>query len=208
MRHDVLIALSLASMLGLAGTAVGQQPAPPADYGVPITNEQAKAVAAAAVAEAKKSNSPMAFAIVGPAGELVYFEKMDGAQLASVEIAHGRARTAVLFRRHSKAFADQYRAGNRAFTTLSGNTGGIRRRRSDYCEWQNHRRDRGDRHRLARRRGSAVASSWRQDHATRCLDRAQYRLDAGARRHGAGAATGACSCSVRPARRLRDADHQ
>jgi hypothetical protein len=65
MRHDVLIALSLASMLGLAGTAVGQQaalPAPPADYGVPITNEQAKAVAAAAVAEAKKSNSPMAFA--------------------------------------------------------------------------------------------------------------------------------------------------
>ena len=121
MRHDVLIALSLASMLGLAGTAVGQQPAlpaPPADYGVPITNEQAKAVAAAAVAEAKKTNSPMAFAIVGPAGELVYFEKMDGAQLASVEIAHGRARTAVLFRRHSKVFADQYRAGNRAFTTF------------------------------------------------------------------------------------------
>ena len=118
MRHDVLIALSLASMLGLAGTAVGQQPAPPADYGVPITNEQAKAVAAAAVAEAKKINSPMAFAIVGPAGELVYFEKMDGAQLASVEIAHGRARTAVLFRRHSKVFADQYRAGNRAFTTF------------------------------------------------------------------------------------------
>ena len=98
MRHDVLIALSLASMLGLAGTAVGQQPAlpaPPADYGVPITNEQAKAVAAAAVAEAKKTNSPMAFAIVGPAGDLVYFEKMDGAQLASVEIAQGRARTAV-----------------------------------------------------------------------------------------------------------------
>jgi uncharacterized protein GlcG (DUF336 family) len=60
----------------------------------------------------------MAFAIVGPSGELVYFEKMDGAQLASVEIAHGRARTAVLFRRHSKAFADQYRAGNRAFTTF------------------------------------------------------------------------------------------
>ena len=59
----------------------------------------------------------MAFAIVGPAGELVYFEKMDGTQLASVEIAQGKARTAVLCR-PSKVFADQYAAGNRAFTTF------------------------------------------------------------------------------------------
>ncbi len=49
---------------------------------------------------------------------LVYFEKMDGTQLASVEIAQSKARTAVLFRRPSKAFADQYAAGNRAFTTF------------------------------------------------------------------------------------------
>jgi glc operon protein GlcG len=125
MRLDVLIALSIGSTLALGGTALAQQPAPspaplapPADYGPPITNEQAKTVAAAALAEAKKSNSPMAFAIVGPAGELVYFEKMDGTQLASVEIAQGKARTAVLFRRPSKAFADQYAAGNRAFTTF------------------------------------------------------------------------------------------
>ena len=77
MRFDVLIALSIGSALALAGTALGQQPTPstappagpPADYGVPITNEQAKAVAAAAFAEARKNNSPMAVAIVGPAGE-------------------------------------------------------------------------------------------------------------------------------------------
>ncbi|HET9815746.1 MAG TPA: hypothetical protein VFQ33_08285, partial [Xanthobacteraceae bacterium] len=75
MRFDVLIALSIGSALALAGTALGQQPAPsttppagpPADYGVPITNEQAKAVASAAFAEAKKNNWRMAFAIVGPA---------------------------------------------------------------------------------------------------------------------------------------------
>jgi len=60
----------------------------------------------------------MAFAIVGPAGELVYFEKMDGTHLASVEIAQAKARTAVLFRRPCKVFADQYTAGNRAFTTF------------------------------------------------------------------------------------------
>jgi glc operon protein GlcG len=126
MRLDVLIALSIGSTLAFAGIALGQQPAPsaapsaapPADYGAPITNEQAKAVAAAAFAEAKKNNWRMAFAVVGPAGELIYFEKMDGTQLASVEISQGKARTAVMFRRPSKAFADQYAAGNTAFMTF------------------------------------------------------------------------------------------
>src|SRR6266446_2466349 len=122
MRLDVLIALSIGPTLALGGPALAQQaappPAPPPDYGPPITNEQAKTVAAAALAEAKKSISPMAFAIVGPAGELVYFEKMDGTQLASVEISQGKARTSVLFRRPSKAFADQYAAGNTAFMTF------------------------------------------------------------------------------------------
>jgi uncharacterized protein GlcG (DUF336 family) len=127
MRLDVLIALSIASTLALAGTALGQQPAPspaPApsgllpDYGMPISNEQAKVVAAAAFAEAKKNNWRMAVAIVGPTGDLIYFEKMDGTQMASVEISQGKARTAVMFRRPSKAFADQYAAGNTAFTTF------------------------------------------------------------------------------------------
>src|SRR5262245_36711301 len=127
MRLDVLIALSLASTLALAGTALGQQPAPsappspagpPADYGPPITNEQAKAVAAAAFAEAKKNNWRLAFTIVGPAGEIVYFEKMDGTQMASTEISQGKARTAALYRRPTKIFADQFAAGNTGFMTF------------------------------------------------------------------------------------------
>src|SRR5262245_58935670 len=60
----------------------------------------------------------MAISIVGPAGELVYFEKMDGAQLASTELAHGKARTAVLYRLPSKAFYDQYSAGITNFMTF------------------------------------------------------------------------------------------
>jgi glc operon protein GlcG len=126
MRIHALIVGALGTAL-LAATALAQQPAapptaaapPPApDYGPPITNEQAKAVAAAAVAEAKKNNWRMAFAVVGPAGELVYFEKMDGTQLASAEISQGKARTAVMFRRPSKVFADQFAAGNTAFLTF------------------------------------------------------------------------------------------
>src|SRR4051794_30720605 len=106
MRLHVLIALGISSALVLGTAALAQQPAPstpsgtpgatavpPPDYGPPITNEQAKAVAAAAFAEAKKNNWRMAIAIVGPAGELVYFEKMDGTQMASSEISQGKART-------------------------------------------------------------------------------------------------------------------
>jgi glc operon protein GlcG len=123
MRTHFLIALGIGSALVLGAPAYAQQPAPSApaaalDYGPPITNEQAKAVAAAAFAEAKKNNWRMAFAVVGPAGELVYFEKMDGAQLASTEISQGKARTAVMFRRPSKAFADQFAAGNTSFLTF------------------------------------------------------------------------------------------
>jgi uncharacterized protein GlcG (DUF336 family) len=118
------MALGIGSALALGGAALAQQPAPspapapPPDYGPPITNEQAKTVAAAALAEAKKNNWRMAFTIVGPAGELVYFEKMDGTQMASSEISQGKARTAAMYRRPTKIFADQYAAGNTAFTTF------------------------------------------------------------------------------------------
>ena len=60
----------------------------------------------------------MAFSVVGPAGELVYFEKMDGTQLASIELSRAKARTSVRFRRPSKAFADQWAAGNTVFMTF------------------------------------------------------------------------------------------
>ena len=102
MRTRLLMALGIGSALALGGAALAQQPAPspapapPPDYGPPITNEQAKTVAAAALAEAKKNNWRMAFTIVGPAGELVYFEKMDGTQMASSEISQGKARTAAM----------------------------------------------------------------------------------------------------------------
>jgi glc operon protein GlcG len=91
---------------------------PPPDYGPPIVNEQAKAVAEAAVAEAKKNNWRMVIAIVGPEGELIYFEKMDGAQSSSAALAQAKARTSALFRRPSKVFFDQFSAGNAAFMSF------------------------------------------------------------------------------------------
>jgi glc operon protein GlcG len=109
-----------AAMLAAAAGAGAQQPAsPPApEYGLPINTEQAKAVAAAALEEARKNNWRMAVAIVGPEGGLIYFEKMDGTQNASFLLANAKARTAALFRRSSKVFVDQFAAGNVAFMTF------------------------------------------------------------------------------------------
>jgi glc operon protein GlcG len=93
-------------------------PPPPPEYGPPIVNEQAKMAADAAIAEAKKNNWHMAVSVVGPEGELIYFEKMDGAQSSSAALAEAKARTSALFRRASKVFADQFSAGNVAFMTF------------------------------------------------------------------------------------------
>jgi uncharacterized protein GlcG (DUF336 family) len=100
------------------GRNVALPPVPPPEYGLPINNEQAKAAAEAALAEAKKNNWHMAITIVGPDGELIYFEKMDGTQSSSAMLAQAKARTSALFRRPSKAFVDQFAAGNQAFLTF------------------------------------------------------------------------------------------
>ena len=86
-----------------ASSAIAQMPNP---YGAPIGLENAKKVAAAAVAEASKNHWTMAVAVTDIGGDLVYFEKMDGTQTGSVKVALGKARTAVLFKRPSKVFQD------------------------------------------------------------------------------------------------------
>jgi uncharacterized protein GlcG (DUF336 family) len=60
----------------------------------------------------------MVIAIVGPEGELIYLEKMDGAQSSSAALAQAKARTSALFRRPSKVFADQFSAGNAGFMSF------------------------------------------------------------------------------------------
>src|SRR5258708_37792540 len=101
-----------------SGRPVALAAPPPPEYGPPVNNEQAKEAAEGAVAEAKKNNWHMAITIVGPEGELIYFEKMDGTQSSSAALAQAKARTSALFRRPSKAFADQFGAGNTAFMTF------------------------------------------------------------------------------------------
>jgi glc operon protein GlcG len=115
-RHVVRIAcFAVAVALPVLAAAQGA----PAAYGLSVTAEQAKSAAAAAIAEAKKNQWTMAVAIVDPAGDLVYFEKMDNTQVGSVDVAQAKARSAARFKRPTKAFQDALAAGGEGWRILS-----------------------------------------------------------------------------------------
>lgn len=80
-------------------------------YGLSITLAQAKKIAALALEEAAKNEWNMAVAIVDSAGHLVCYEKMDLTQLGSARVAIDKARSAVLYKRPTKAFQDSLSAG-------------------------------------------------------------------------------------------------
>src|ERR1700676_3195393 len=75
-------------------------------YGPPISLDRARAVIQAAVAEAKKRNWKMNVAIADSGGNLVAFERMDGAMLASIQIAEHKAKAGATFRRPTRAFEE------------------------------------------------------------------------------------------------------
>jgi glc operon protein GlcG len=73
-------------------------------YGAPISLERAEAAVAAAVAEARKHDWKLNVAVVDSGGNLVAFQRMDGAQLASIQVAEHKARASATFRRETKVF--------------------------------------------------------------------------------------------------------
>jgi len=85
-------------------------------------------VSCAAEAEAKKRGATVVIAVVDDGGQLILLERLDDTQVASVEVAIGKARTAAIFRRPSKEFEDQVKNGRVAALALPGATplqGGI-----------------------------------------------------------------------------------
>jgi glc operon protein GlcG len=77
----------------------------PPPYGEPINIETAKKAAAGAIAEAMKRNwNGLCVAVVNPSGDLVYFEKQDNCQYASISISQHKARSAARWRRPTLVF--------------------------------------------------------------------------------------------------------
>src|SRR5437867_6934649 len=90
----------------------------PNPYGIPIGLDDAKKAAAPALAEARKNSGLRAAAVVDTAGNLVYFEKMDGTQTGSVAVAVAKARSAALFKRSTKTFQDTLAGGGEGLRVL------------------------------------------------------------------------------------------
>ena len=141
MRSMISFALAACAVVAISSQALAQAPAPapaapaappampsaggtpdkmPFDipYGTSIGAEQAKQVLGAAEAEAKKRGWKMNIAVVDTNGELVQFERMEGAQIASGAISINKARTAARFRRETRVFFNAYETGHTFAGTL------------------------------------------------------------------------------------------
>lgn len=124
--------LLVASSLLAATAASAQTPAPaqpsaggtpdkvPFDipYGQSIGIGLAKKVMAAAEAEGMKRDWKMNIAVVDTNGELVHFVRMEGAQIGSVNISQGKARTAARYRRETRVWFNAYETGHPYVSTL------------------------------------------------------------------------------------------
>lgn len=131
---SVPILVVLSTVLSGAGAAHAQQ-APPANpldavpdkmpfdvpYGAPISLERASMAIAATLTEARKHEWKLNIAVVDSGGNLVAFQRMDGAQLASIQISEHKARAAVSFRRETKVFENAIQVNNSSYVmTLDG----------------------------------------------------------------------------------------
>jgi uncharacterized protein GlcG (DUF336 family) len=89
-------------------------------YGPDISADVAKKVAAGAIAECQKNSWRVAVAVVDTHGSLVYFERIDDTQIASMDIAIKKAEVAARFRRSTRAFVDAIAKGGPSVMTLPG----------------------------------------------------------------------------------------
>jgi glc operon protein GlcG len=112
---------ALACALALtAGSALAQAPsAATLPYGPPITLDQAKRAMAAAELEAAKNSWQVAITILDSGGNMIMFHRLDNAQLSATTVSEGKARTALEFKRPSKALDDAIAGGGAGMRLLA-----------------------------------------------------------------------------------------
>ena len=107
---SLLLAVTLVAGSGSAQLAVKKT----------LTLAIAKQIAAAAEAEALSNKFTMAIAIVDDGNNLMYLERIDDTQVASIKIAEEKAHTALSFKRPTKTLEDQVAGGRNAMLSLPG----------------------------------------------------------------------------------------
>ncbi len=103
--YSTRLSLILILIFSIPFSSTIAQDAPPS-YGPAITLEQAKKVAAAAEAEAKKNKWNVYIVVVDSSTNVVLMQRMDDAQLGSLNVAQKKAFTAAAFKRSTKVFED------------------------------------------------------------------------------------------------------
>lgn len=96
----------MAAALALAAAAPAAHAQQRPDYGPTVTTAAAKKIAAGVIAECAANKWNVAVAIVDTHGFLVYFERMENTQTASMDIAIGKARAAATYRRPTRVFME------------------------------------------------------------------------------------------------------
>lgn len=69
-----------------------------------LTLDATKKIVAAAESEAMRNNWNVVIAVVDEGGHLIYLQRMDGTQTGSIDVAVGKAKTAMAFKRPTKVF--------------------------------------------------------------------------------------------------------
>ena len=113
--RSILVGVAIA-VLATGASAQDKRP----DYGTAVNAAGAKKIAAGVVAECQKNGWNVAVAVVDTHGFLVYFERMDNTQTASMDIAIGKARAAATYRRTTRVFMEVINKGGPATATLPG----------------------------------------------------------------------------------------
>jgi len=108
-----------AGAIALLSVLSAQAQTMPPGYGPPIGIENARKVMSAAEAEAAKHNWPVVIAIIDSGGHVVMLHRRDDTQLSSLEIAQGKAKTALMFKRPTKVLDDAISSGGAGLRFLS-----------------------------------------------------------------------------------------
>jgi glc operon protein GlcG len=93
-----------------------------------LSLDAARTIVAAAEAEAKARGLGVVIVVVDDGGHVIELARMDTAQVASVNVGIGKARTAAIYRRPSRVFEEQIKNGRIAALALADATplqGGI-----------------------------------------------------------------------------------
>ena len=115
----LLASLTVSAQTAPAASAASAAPAVLPGYGAVITLEQVKKAMVAAEAEAAKNNWAVAIYVVDSGGQLVMMQRLPNTQIASLDIAHGKATSANNFRRPTKALEDAVAGGGAGLRLLA-----------------------------------------------------------------------------------------